>query len=527
MTYDAVVVGGGIAGLTASAYLARAGVSTLLLEASSRLGGLVSTFEKGGFHYDGGIRALEDSGALLPMLRQLGLELDLRPNQIAVGIGDQVIRITSPESLEDYRQLLEAFFPDDREAIARVTDQIREIMRLMEVQYAIKNPAFLDVRADRDYFIREIFPWMFRYAVTVPRINAFNGPVEDFLRRFTGNQALIDIIAQHFFRATPAFFALSYLSLYLDYRYPAGGTGALVAALEGSLRSSGGEIRLDSRVTAVDPANRLLSLADGEMVSYRGLIWAADQKTFYRQLDLSAVDNPAIIQRVADRQALISDKRGNDSVFTLFLAVDRDPAFFRAVGSEHFFYTPTVAGESSAGPAPLDRDWSALQRWLRAFFAATTFEISIPCLRDPALAPAGKTGLVISALFDIEVARRARDLGVYDEFKTFCEDCILEVLSGSVYAGIASEVLDRFSSSPLTMERLSGNTDGAITGWAFTNDPLPAESRIPRIAAAVKTPIPGIFQAGQWTYSPSGLPISLITGKMAADAALKAIRKAR
>jgi phytoene dehydrogenase-like protein len=38
---------------------------------------------------------------------------------------------------------------------------------------------------------------------------------------------------------------------------------------------------------------------------------------------------------------------------------------------------------------------------------------------------------------------------------------------------------------------------------------------------AVVTPVPNVYQAGQWTYSPSGLPISLITGKIAADKVIK------
>lgn len=41
--YDGVVVGGGMAGLTAATYLARAGRSVLLLEKNERCGGLVST----------------------------------------------------------------------------------------------------------------------------------------------------------------------------------------------------------------------------------------------------------------------------------------------------------------------------------------------------------------------------------------------------------------------------------------------------------------------------------------------------
>lgn len=43
MVFDAIVVGGGIAGLTAAAYLSKAGLSTLLCEKESACGGLVNT----------------------------------------------------------------------------------------------------------------------------------------------------------------------------------------------------------------------------------------------------------------------------------------------------------------------------------------------------------------------------------------------------------------------------------------------------------------------------------------------------
>ena len=100
MSYDAIVVGGGIAGLTAAAYLARAGHSTLLLEKEGACGGLINTFERGGFVFDGGIRALESSGVLFPMLRQLGLDIEFVRNAISVGIEDRVIRVESEESVD-------------------------------------------------------------------------------------------------------------------------------------------------------------------------------------------------------------------------------------------------------------------------------------------------------------------------------------------------------------------------------------------------------------------------------------------
>ncbi|MCX6307416.1 MAG: FAD-dependent oxidoreductase, partial [Bacteroidia bacterium] len=62
MKYDAVVVGGGIAGLTSAAFLAKAGRSVILFERQHKTGGLVQTFERNGVYFDGGLRSIENSG---------------------------------------------------------------------------------------------------------------------------------------------------------------------------------------------------------------------------------------------------------------------------------------------------------------------------------------------------------------------------------------------------------------------------------------------------------------------------------
>ena len=524
MNYDAIVVGGGIAGLTAAAYLSKAGYNTLLCEKEGSCGGLVNTFERDGFFFDGGIRAIENSGVVFPMLRHLGLDIEFVKNHISIGIEDQVIRINTEENVADYQTLLTNLYPDSTEEICEIIAQIRKIMHYMKVQYSINNPIFLDMKKDRDYMVKAVLPWMLKYALTFPKISALNYPVVDFLKRFTQNQSLLDIISQHFFQETPAFFALSYLKLYLEYYYPLGGTGKFVEKMVAFIESHQGRIKTETEIMMVDPEKRLVTDTQGNNYQYRRMIWAADQKSFYRIVSLENIKDEQATNAIKLRQTEIADKLGNDSVYTVFLAVNLDKSYFSSKASEHFFYTPSRSGQSLAGPTPIHAERAEIEKWLEAFFALTTYEISCPVMRDNSLAPAGKTGLIISALFDYQLTKHIEEMGWYEEFKTFCENCILNTLDASIYPGIKDAILHKLSSTPVTMAKVAGNSEGAITGWAFMNHPIPAENSLPKILNAIKTPVPGVFQAGQWTYSPAGLPISILTGKLAADRVIKELR---
>jgi phytoene dehydrogenase-like protein len=71
---DVIVVGGGIAGLAASAFLCRQGKSVRLFEQSRRLGGRAQTTNKDGFFLNVGPHALYRSGPGIDILRELGIE---------------------------------------------------------------------------------------------------------------------------------------------------------------------------------------------------------------------------------------------------------------------------------------------------------------------------------------------------------------------------------------------------------------------------------------------------------------------
>lgn len=514
--YDVVVVGGGMAGLTAAAYCARSGLSVLLCEKQERLGGLVNSFERNGFIFDQGIRAIENSGIIFPMLAQLGIEIPFVHSPVTLQICDERLLIEDFHSLDGYQKMLTRLYPENEGDICSIMAEIRKITDYMQVLYGIDNPLFLDNFQDVRYVLSTLFPFLFKSLHTMGKIKKLQEPVTTFLSRFTKNQSLIDIIAQHFFADTPTFFALSYFGLYLEYQYPLGGTGALVSAMERYLNEHGSAILSSYSVTAIDAENQLID----EKFSYTHLIWAADLKSMYRCLK----------QPLPQRQAQLEAQKGGDSIFSFSIACSLPPAYFAEKSSPHLFYTPTKDGLGIVAPTALDpscQEREVIEQYLISYLENTTFEISLPVLRDPSLAPEGKSALLISCLFSYELTRRIEKQGWYEEAKALCEKTILRVVSENLYPELPSHLLESFSSTPTTLERLTANSEGAITGWAFTGGKIPVIHSMQEITKSVRTEYASISQAGQWAFSPSGLPISVMTGKLASNRAIKAVKRAR
>ena len=157
-------------------------------------------------------------------------------------------------------------------------------------------------------------------------------------------------------------------------------------------------------------------------------------------------------------------------------------------------FTPPSTGPVRCRTNPNDEDRPGIEKWLENFFALTTYEISIPVLRDETLAPPGKTGLIISSLFDYRLTKTIEEQGWYKEFTRLGRDVHHPDIMQLDLPGDQEHILHQFSSTPLTIASIAGTSDGAITGWAFTNQPMPAESRIPRILNAIRTPLPAFFR---------------------------------
>jgi len=521
--YDTIIVGGGIAGLTAAVYLARAGQNILLIEKNKEFGGLVNSFVRDGFHFEAGVRALESAGVILPMLEDLGIELDTVRSKVSIGIEKEVLNIEDLDSIEEYRDLLVKLYPDSKREIDNFVKSMRKIMKHLDILYGIENPVFKDLKKDRKYIFKSLLPWLPKFIFTVGKINRLNMPVEHYLEKIIKNSSLRDIISQHFFKSTPTFFALSYFSLYLDYFYPKGGVGRLTDVLVDKIIEFNGNLKPNTIVKEVFADQQYIVDVNDQKYQYDKLIWAADLKTFYNITKTGKLDSK-IQERFKNSKQNVMESKGSESVFSLFLEVDLPLSYFAAIANGHFFYTPSKVGLHDIHRGELKKmlkNWQNTEKtkvlaWLDRYMNLNTYEISIPGLKDESLVPENKTGIIISFIVEFELFEKITDAGWYAEFTKEIETKIINILSETVYSELKDNILKQFSFTPMSIKKRVGSSDGAIVGWSFEK-PVPVLNKIQKADKSVITPIPGILQAGQWAYSPAGVPMSILTGKIAAD----------
>ncbi len=528
---DVVIVGAGMAGLTAAAYLSKANYSVVVIEKDASSGGLIGSFNVDGHLLDKGARGIIDSGIIFPMLKQLNLEIEFLDNPIKIVLGKESVDLVSKESLLDYQKMLNKLFPDEVNNIQKIMDDIFKVMGYMDVLYGIENPLFLPKPYSMEYLSKTLLPWMIRFVPNMSKAMKMLDPVDDHLRKYTKNESLVSMIMQHFFEKTPAFFGLSYFTLYMQYHYPKGATQSMVNALTQCIKEHGGQIINEQEVNLLDSAINLVTTKQGLSLHYKECLWAGDTQSLYRLLKDDSSLPSKVKKSIQATKTLIKDKKGADSILSLYLLVKASPSRFLSTFGPHSFYTQDLQGLNAitindiknADGSFID-DIDTIFEWIKRYLWLNTFEVSIPSLRDPSCSPEGETALIISTLFDYHLCKHISDSGHYEAFKKLITQVIIEYFSVEIEE-LPSIIFKEIVATPLTIVGRTNNHEGSVTGWSFANKPFPAIFEFLKVSQSVKTPIPHVSQAGQWTFNPAGVPVAVLTGKLAADAVEKKLKK--
>ncbi len=259
---DVAVIGGGIAGLTAAALLAREGLSVQLLEAHSQSGGCAGTFRRGPYVFDVGatqVAGLEPGGIHERLFRHLGVEPPLAnpldPGCVVdLGDGQPSIRLwRDPERWRRERQrqfpgsepfwTLCAALHDANWSFARRDPVLppRSLWDLRQLLGALR-PANLASSA-----------LAFASVADLLRLSGCAG--DRRLRRFLDLQ--LRLYSQEPAAGTAALYGASVLTMAqapLGLWHLQGSMQALSTSLETALRAHGGHLRLGHRALSLQRA---------------------------------------------------------------------------------------------------------------------------------------------------------------------------------------------------------------------------------------------------------------------------------
>ncbi|MBU1230991.1 MAG: NAD(P)-binding protein [Proteobacteria bacterium] len=136
MRADVLVVGSGVAGMTASVLMAAAGRSVILVESHRSLAPTIRGFTRGGRHFDTGLHYLGGLGEGDPLrtyFTHLGLMPELKPVAYdpagfdAVRFGDTGEEFFIPSGRAALDDALARRFPNERSAIAEYLDAVERV----------------------------------------------------------------------------------------------------------------------------------------------------------------------------------------------------------------------------------------------------------------------------------------------------------------------------------------------------------------------------------------------------------------
>ena len=502
--YDVVIIGSGIGGLTAGAYLAKHGVRVLICEQNRKPGGCFASFKRKGYTFDGGIQGCEDMGILLPILRELDLleHIDLRRSKLAYAFPDCFCPLEQMGDLELIYDHLKKVFPRESNALDRIKKEAITLCRVMDAFAHAPNLLFQPLR---ETFLKTP-RWLIQHASGLRGLKHLTGllniPIDEYLSTFVRDQNLIRLLSAGY-RGNPAAFSMSFLCTMMDYYYPArGGVQAIPNWLAKSILENGGEVRYGTLVENIlveDGRATGVSVKGGERIRARFIINNGDiRRTFSEMVPSGAVPE--------EYARSLQQSNVSESAFSVYLGVDMPPEEIQTQGCGHVFLMPTYEtldlNEIDSNPD---------------FYRRTLIMMMFPTLHDRALAPKGKSVVILQCAASIRSlnrwgTRKGKPTKKYGANK---KEIATQLIANAekIIPDLSKRIDLQIESTPFTLQRYTLNSDGAAVGWTYH----PRETfrkGFKGLFGSSNTPIRNLYQVGHWTMSPGGAPAGLMTGKV-------------
>lgn len=468
---DVVIVGGGIAGLTAAAYLARAGLSVQVFEQHSQPGGYVSSFSRQGFIFPAGPTSFGSNGIIFPILNELGLDDRLQfcraCHQISWGAHDVPLRTP-----QETRRMLTSEFPNEGASLKRYFRWVKT-----------GGNAFHDSLKGGMMFGHGVFKSILLQLLTHPlSLSAFWLAARHTNRSLHRSLFRDDLLRQMLDQlGYPVMAGKNTLGMWASYYYdtwmPIRGMQGLVDVLVADIREHGGKVHLGTAVRRIRIENGIASgveLQSGAFISAGWIVSAADlHQTCFQMIGREQLPETMISK--------LEKSRPSESLFAVFLGLHDTPelsASLKRFHESHVHYTC--------------KDGNYIQLVLLS-------------KDDSTVAPPGKHALFVAMLSPYEDWEPLKSYS--EEYAARKAACAEELISRAeeFLPGLRASVVVREAATPLTYENFTSNWRGGTSGWNW--DPKDA----PRFELEKDLPIKRFFSVGHYVHNPGGVPTAMIT----------------
>jgi phytoene dehydrogenase-like protein len=504
--YDAVVIGGGHNGLVSAAYLARAGLRTLVLERRHVLGGAAVTEEIiPGFRFS-------VASYVVSLLRpEIIRDLDLPGHGLRILPLDGTFTPLDGDYLwrtDDHAQTvreLRRWSASDAEAYAEYGTLMVEMARFIKPILGVTplDPKRPDPRDALH------LAGLLRAFSRLPRrqqtafVQLMTMSAADFLDQWfetaplKGTMSASGIIGTFQGVRSPgtAYVLLHHYMGEIDGAFrawgiPKGGTGGVSESIASAARSFGALIRTEApvaRITTRDGRATGVVLESGEEIAASAVLASTDAKVTF--LDLI---EPGVL--ADDFTDAIRRFRFRGSSGKVNLALDGLPDFTCLPGTgEH------LRGAISFSPS-LDYMEQAYDDAKAGRFSRRPYvDMIIPTLVDPRMAPPGKH--IISCF--VQYAPYHLADGTWDDHREAFGDAVVDTIAERA-PDIRSLIVGRQVLTPLDIERQMGLTEGNIfqgelsLEQLFLNRPAPGWARF-------RTPVHDLWLCGSSAHPGGGI----------------------
>jgi phytoene desaturase len=478
--YDVAIIGAGIGGLTAGAFLAQAGLQVLVVELEERAGGYAREYQRGPYDINPSLHVIMGCGPPGPSghglislaLSKLGVEE--RCEFISV---DPFYRVQFPDYQLDVPTGRDAYLEAHQRAFPEDARGFEDLVNLCSQTYQ----EFLRLPIVMRWLDWALMP--LRFPKLVRHANATLSSVLDkYLSRprlKAAYAALWDYVGLPPSRVSFSEWAVMITSYIEEGAFHCrGGFQGLADALTEGLVNHGGELVLGtpvSRIRASGSRVQGVSLENGQEIEAPIVISNIDaRETFHDLLEPGQV--PARYLRKLSRL------EPSLSALGLHLATDLDV---------HSLGVPKVTIV-----APWDLE-SVYTEALRGKVSGLSMHIPTVC--DDSLAPPGEHVVIVQAFIPSDAADLSPAASV-----RFAEKLL--DMAESVLPGLRDHVTFVEGSSEEGQQQYPLHCIGPAYGWAAS----PQQAGPFRLAN--KTPVEGLFLAGHWTQPGHGIWTVVLSG---------------